>query len=155
MLQNPPSSLLPRLIAALLILTGAALLATQSRVLYQQLTTLPTAPAQTPPSHTDKVSPQLLQRLFTPTGPVIVASLEGVTLQGCIVATEAVQSQAVFHIAGQAPVTAFIGEEFVPGIRLEQIAADHVTYNQAGSSGRLDLVSARGSAPSAVPGSAG
>lgn len=155
MLQNPPSSLLPRLIAALLILTGTALLATQSHALYQQLTTLPATPAETPQSLTEKVSPQLLQRLFTTAGPAIVASLDGVTLQGCIVATEAMQSQAVFHIAGQAPVTAFIGEEFVPGIRLEQIAADHVTYSQAGSSGRLDLATHRGIATSAVTGSAG
>ncbi|WP_313318284.1 type II secretion system protein N [Stenotrophomonas sp.] len=138
MLQADTSNLLPRLLTIIVTLSGVALLGWQSRQLYLQMTRLPAATHRAPAPRGD-TDPALLERLFGVAAGNATARLQGVTLLGCIVAANPAQSQALLRIEGLGAVTVSIGDEFLPGTRATQITHDHVVFQRAGSSGRLEF----------------
>ncbi len=141
MFQFDTSNLLPRTITILVTLCGVAALSWQARQLYLQMSQLP-ASASAAPVRMPSLSPQMLQRLFGSAPVASAADLQGAQLQGCIVAADPRQSQALIHIEGQGAVNVYAGEEFLPGVVLQQVAHDHVLFSRNGGSGRLDFPSA-------------
>lgn len=153
MFQFDTSNLLPKIVAILITLCGVAVLSWQARRLYLQMRELPVRVDEAPP-RLPSLSPQLLQRLFGDASAVPAADLQSVQLQGCIVAADPRQSQALLQIEGQGTVNVFSGEEFLPGVVLQQVARDHVLFSRNGHSGRLDFPSPQSAAP-ALPSGGG
>ena len=154
MFQSDISKLLPRVVAILITLSGAAALSWQARQIYLQMRQLP-ASADVAPPRAPAMSSQMLQRLFgSATATASAADLQGTQLQGCIVAADPQQSQALIRIEGQGAVNVFPGEEFLPGVVLQQVAHDHVLFSRNGSTGRLDFPSAHGSTAALPAGAA-
>lgn len=138
MFQSDTTKLLPKIVAIAITLAAAAALAWQARQLYLQMSRPPVS-ASTAPVSAPQLSPQLLQRLFGTPAATGVANLQGVQLQGCIVAADPRQSQALINIEGQGAVTLLVGDEFLPGVVLRLIAHDHVLFTRNGVNGRLDF----------------
>ena len=153
MFQSDISKLLPRIVTIIITLSGVAALSWQARQLYLQLTQLPTNTSQARPQ-LPSMSPRLLQRVFGSTGTVAAIYLHGAQLQGCIVAADPRQSQALIQIDGQGAVNVFAGEEFLPGVMLQQVAHDHVLFSRNGSSGRLDFPAMHAASPTLPAGGA-
>ena len=152
MFQPDTSNLLPKIAAILITLCGAAALSWQARQLYLQMSQ-PQARGDEIPPRLPSLSPQLLQRLFGNTVST-TADLHAVQLQGCIVAADPRQSQALIQIEGQGAVNVFAGEEFLPGVVLQQVAHDHVLFSRNGGSGRLDFPTTQSASPALPPGGA-
>ena len=146
MFQSATSNLLPKIVAILITLSAAAALCWQARQLYLQISRPPVSASTTPVS-LPQLSPQLLQRLFGNAAAKGVANLQGVQLQGCIVAADPRQSQALINIEGQGAFNLLVGDEFLPGVVLRQIAHDHVLFARDGVEGRLDFPSAAATQP--------
>lgn len=153
MFQSDISKLLPRIVTILITLSGIAALSWQARLLYLQMSQLPTSTSEAQPQ-LPSMSPQLVQRLFGSAGAAAGVDLHGVQLQGCIVAANPRQSQALIQIPGQGAVNVFAGEEFLPGVMLQQVAHDHVLFSRNGRSGRLDFPTAQAASPALAPGGA-
>ena len=138
MFQSDTSNLLPKIAAIVITLSAAAALAWQARQLYLQMSR-PAVSAATAQASAPALSPQLLQRLFGNPAPANVANLQGVQLQGCIVAVDPKQSLALINIEGQGALNLLAGDELLPGVVLQQIAHDHVLYTRNGVTGRLEF----------------
>lgn len=138
MFQSDTTKLLPKIVAIAITLAAAAALAWQARQLYLQMSR-PSVSASTTPVSAPQLSPQLLQRLFGTPAATGAANLQGVQLQGCIVAADPRQSQALINIEGQGALNLLVGDEFLPGVVLRQITHDHVLFTRNGVNGRLDF----------------
>lgn len=146
MFQSDTSKLLPKIVAIVITLSAAAALCWQARQLYLQMSR-PQVTASAAPASVPQLSPQLLQRLFGNPAATGAANLPGVQLQGCIVAADPSQSQALINIEGQGAFNALVGDEFLPGVVLQLIAHDHVLFTRNGVEGRLDFPSAAATQP--------
>lgn len=139
MLHTDKSTLLPKLLAILVTVSGVVLLSWQVHQLYLQMTQLAIAAPAPPTRQPAGTPPQLLQRLFGRPDDVRAADLRGVVLLGCIVAASPAQSQALVRIEGQGALTVVPGDEFLPGVTVREVAHDHLLFTRNGSSGRLDF----------------
>lgn len=146
MFQSDTSNLLPKIVAILVTLSAVAALSWQARQLYLQMSRAPVS-AGTAQASAPQLSPQLLQRLFGNPAVAGAANLQGVQLQGCIVAADPAQSQALINIEGQGALNLLVGDEFLPGVVLLRIAHDHVLFTRNGVNGRLDFPSAAATQP--------
>lgn len=138
MFQSHTSKLLPKIVAILITLSAVAALSWQARQLYLQMSRPPVS-ARTAQASVPQLSPQRLQRLFGNPAVAGAATLQGVQLQGCIVAADPALSQALVNIEGQGALNLLVGDEFLPGVVLRQIAHDHVLFTRNGVNGRLDF----------------
>jgi general secretion pathway protein C len=60
-------------------------------------------------------------------------------LKGVIVATQARDSVAIILVDGKPNFTLGIGKELIPGVKLQEVHADHVIVSESGVPRRIDL----------------
>lgn len=60
-------------------------------------------------------------------------------LKGVIVSPRAKDSVAIIVVEGRPNFTIGVGKELMPGVRLEEVHADHVMVSESGISRRIDL----------------
>lgn len=111
------------------------------------------APVAAIPESEPAVDLAAVAKLFGAAAPSSegVASASGLRLKGVVAPTPGVAASAIFSTGSGKDLAVFVGREVRPGVKLVQVNPDHVIVSRGGVRERIDLETARATAPSTSP----